>query len=197
MVVIPGNHLYYHHLKIGGILSINTESMKEIERTFLAKYLPDLSNCKSKEIIDIYIPKSDAHPKMRIRKDGDKFIITKKVPLQNSDASVFKEQNIFLTEEEFAALAALDGKEVHKIRYEYFHKGKKAEIDVFRGSLSGLVLVDFEFDSEEEKNAFEIPDFCLAEVTQEEFTAGGMLCGKSFGDIKDKLERFGYRRVVK
>ncbi|MBS3053827.1 MAG: hypothetical protein J4469_04985 [Candidatus Aenigmarchaeota archaeon] len=171
--------------------------MKEVERTFLARHLPDLGNCKSKEIIDIYIPKSDVHPKMRIRKNGDKFIITKKVPLKDNDTSVFEEQNIFLTEEEFAALAALDGKRVRKIRYEYFHKGKKAEIDVFQGSLSGLVLVDFEFDSEEEKNAFEMPDFCLAEVTQEEFIAGGMLCGKSFEDIKDKLEKFGYRGVVK
>ena len=42
-----------------------------------------------------------------------------------------------------------------------------------------------------------MPDFCLAEVTQEEFIAGGMLCGKSFEDIKDKLEKFGYRGVVK
>ncbi len=170
--------------------------MKEVERTFLAKQLPDLSRCKSAEIIDIYIPKSDAHPKMRIRKNGDKFIITKKVPVKEKDASVYEEQNIFLTEDEFATFSVLDGKKVHKIRYEYFYKDKKAEIDVFQGSLSGLALVDFEFDTEQEKDAFEMPDFCLAEVTQEEFIAGGMLCGKSFEDIKDKLEKFGYKKVV-
>ena len=42
---------------------------KELERTFLLKHLPkDLAKCRSKEIIDIYIPKSREHPTLRIRK---------------------------------------------------------------------------------------------------------------------------------
>ena len=60
--------------------------------------------------------------------------------------------------------------------------------------LDGLVVVDFEFGTEEEKLAFEMPDFCLVEVTQEEFIAGGMLAGKSYEDIKEKLEEFGYSK---
>ena len=34
----------------------------------------------------------------------------------------------------------------------------------------------------EEKDAFVAPDFCLVEVTQELFIAGGMLCGKRYAD---------------
>ena len=47
--------------------------MIELEKTYLAKEIPQgLKDCNSKEIIDIYIPKSNAHPKIRIRKNGDK-----------------------------------------------------------------------------------------------------------------------------
>lgn len=59
----------------------------EIERTFLAKYLPeDLKNYPSNEIIDYYIPQDAAHAKLRIRKSGDKYTITKKVQLKEADA---------------------------------------------------------------------------------------------------------------
>jgi CYTH domain-containing protein len=69
-------------------------------------------------------------------------------------------------------------------------------VDVFRDALDGLVLVDFEFETEAEKDEFPMPDFCLVEVTQEEFLAGGMLCGKSYDDIASDLSRFGYGRIV-
>jgi len=71
-----------------------------------------------------------------------------------------------------------------------------AEVDIFEGTLQGLVMIDFEFDSEENKHAFVIPDFCLADVTQEEWVAGGMLAGKSYEDIEKKLKRFGYQKIL-
>ncbi len=40
-----------------------------------------------------------------------------------------------------------------------------------------------------------MPDFCLVEVTQEDFVAGGMLCGKSYEDIKADLDRYGYTKL--
>ena len=42
-----------------------------------------------------------------------------------------------------------------------------------------------------------MPDFCLADVTQEEFVAGGALCGKKYPDIEQKLAAFGYSRILK
>lgn len=60
------------------------------------------------------------------------------------------------------------------------------------GPLAGLVIIEFEFDSIEEKNAFIKPDFCLAGVTQEDFIAGGVLAGKTYEDLKPELERFSY-----
>src|SRR3989338_8977956 len=52
--------------------------MIELEKTYLVKELPkNLLKSKSKEIIDIYVPATVAHPILRIREKGDKFEITK------------------------------------------------------------------------------------------------------------------------
>ena len=40
-----------------------------------------------------------------------------------------------------------------------------------------------------------MPDFCLKEVTQELFIAGGMICGKSYEDIEENLKRFNYLKL--
>ncbi len=169
--------------------------MIELEKTYLAKFIPEnLRNCKSKEIVDIYIPKSKRHPTIRIRKNGDNYEITKKEPIKD-DPSHQKEQTIILTEEEFNELMKLDGKKAHKLRYFYEYNGKMAEVDVFQDKLKGLVVVDFEFETKEEKDSFEMPDFCLVDITSEEFIAGGMLCGKSYEDIEEDLKRFGYSKL--
>ena len=170
--------------------------MIELERTFLAKFLPEgLENCKKKEILDIYIPTDSRHPTLRIRKNGDKYEITKKEPLAD-DPSEMKEETTTLTKEEFDELnKSLNGKRVRKLRYYYGYNGRIAEFDVFQDLLKGLVVVDFEFETVEEKNAFQMPEFCLIDITQEEFIAGGMVCGKSYQDIEDNLRVLDYKKI--
>ncbi|RMF54978.1 hypothetical protein D6745_03525 [Candidatus Woesearchaeota archaeon] len=169
--------------------------MIELERTYLAKEIPkDLKKYKSKEIIDIYIPKDSDHAPIRIRKNGDKYEITKKRPVEG-DASRLHEQNIILDESEFKEFLKLEGKKVHKIRYLYDYKGLTAEFDVFQGRLKGLVLVDFEFESEEQKNSFKMPDFCLADVTGEELIAGGVICSKTYEDLEPFLKKYNYKKL--
>lgn len=170
--------------------------MIELEKTYLAKFLPEnLRNCKHKEIIDIYFPKHIAHPNLRLRKSGDQFEMTKKLLVNEGDASHQKEHTIPLTEDEFNVLSMVEGKKVRKLRYYSEYKGRVAEVDVFQDDLFGLVVVDFEFETIEEKDAFEIPEFCLMDVTQEEFIAGGMICGKSYDDIEKDLSRFDYEKL--
>ncbi|MFP4424430.1 MAG: CYTH domain-containing protein [Candidatus Woesearchaeota archaeon] len=164
--------------------------MIELEKTFLLRYIPDLSGCEYTEVIDTYFPLT-RHPVLRLRK-SDKYQLTKKTSI-DGDASIQEEQTINLSPEEYLALSDIKGKKLRKIRYRYHYKGHVAEIDVFKDALEGLALVDFEFATEEEKSAFEIPDFCLADVTHEDFIAGGMLCGKTYADIEKELSCFGYR----
>jgi len=170
--------------------------MIEYELTYLAKYLPDLSNSKHKEIIDIYFPESKRHPDLRLRKNGDKYEMTKKCPTNDEDSSVQLEQTIILEKEEFEALSKVSKRIVRKIRYYYSYKDKIAEIDVFQDNLKGLVLVDVEFSDETEKAKFKTPNFCLVEITQEEFIAGGMLSGKSYSDIEQNLKKYNYKKLI-
>ncbi len=171
--------------------------MEELELTYLAKDLPaGLAQAQKKEMLDIYIPAASDHPNLRIRKNGDKYEITKKEPIVKGDASRQFETTIPLRSEEFAELSQLPGKRVAKTRYLYKENGTNYEIDVFAGELAGLVLVDVEFATAEAKNKFTKPEWCLAEVTQEKLLAGGMLCGKRYADIAGELERFAYKKLA-
>ncbi len=165
----------------------------EIERTFLAKYLPDdLKNWPSHEILDCYVPKGAAHAKLRIRKSGDKYTITKKVQVSEDNASVQIEHNIDLSEEEFLAFKSIPSDTAHKIRYYY----NNAEIDVFLDDLEGLVLVDFEFKSIEDQLNFVMPDFCLSEVTDDDNIAGGLLAHLKMKTLKPVLDKYFYKDIL-
>jgi CYTH domain-containing protein len=165
----------------------------ELERTFLLKYIPaNLKKSKSAELIDIYLPKSSKHPHLRIRKRGDKFEITKKVPIKEQNSSEQYEFTIALDSEEFKSLDKVRGKKIRKIRYFYPIDGRLCEIDVFQDDLKGLIVADFEFEDVEQKNSFTPPDFCLADVTQDLTIAGGYLAGKKISDIQKELIKYGY-----
>jgi len=169
----------------------------ELEKTYLAKYLPnDLDHHKSEEIIDIYIPETAEHPILRIRKKGDNLEITKKHPVNENDASKQHEHTIKLDKQEFEALIKdIKGKKVRKYRYYYDYKGKMLEIDIFQDVLFGLILVDIEFTDENEQNQYFMPDFCLAEVTQEKPLAGGLIVGKTYEQIKPVLAKYNYKPI--
>ncbi len=169
----------------------------EIEKTYLAKFLPSgFKKFKSKKIIDIYLPQNSKHAKLRIRKSGDSYTVTKKNVLDKKTASIQLEESILITVEEFKELARLKSNIIKKTRYYYPYKSKIAEIDVFEGRLKGLVLIDFEFKNKKESNNFKIPNFCLADVTEEENIAGGVLCRHSLTSLKKVLNSFSYRKII-
>lgn len=171
--------------------------MLELELTYLAKYIPEgLKECASKKMHDVYIENGEKHLHLRVRKNGEKYEITRKMPVEEGDASKQIETTIAIGLEEFNSLRSAKHRAVEKTRYYYKQQNYCAEVDVFEGPLQGLVVVDFEFDSEEKQNAFAMPDFCLAEVTQEEWMAGGMLAGKKYADIEVDLQRFGYNKLI-
>lgn len=169
--------------------------MLERELTFLIKEIPaGLADCVSKEMVDLYIPASSNHPHTRIRKNGEAYEFTNKKPIHDGDASQQLERTVILDQDEFQALQSADGKKIEKTRYYYAENGYQYEIDVFGGDLTGLVLVDVEFDDDESQQQFVMPDWCLGDVTQETFVAGGMLAGKLYADIETELGRFNYQR---
>lgn len=169
----------------------------ELERTLLLKYIPDeIRNVQPCEMVDVYVPDDPKkHSQFRIRQNGTKFEITKKIPLSNDDASKQTETTITLSTDEYNCLVKASTKRVTKHRYKTTYNGYTMEVDIFSGDLEGLAVVDFEFESEEAMEAFEPPDFCLADITQETFIAGGVLAGKKYSEIEKELVRFNYSRI--
>lgn len=171
--------------------------MEEHEITFLPKSLPKAAlESPFKEIIDIYFPHNSNHPVLRIRKNGDKFEITKKQPIKKGDASHQLETTIDITKMEFDDLAQAPGKTIRKLRYSYTEKEVLYEIDLFQDNLKGLILVDVEFKTKRDKELFDLPGWYLKDVTQEEFIAGGVLAGKKYSDIQITLDKFGYQKIL-
>ncbi|GHU08704.1 hypothetical protein FACS189431_5440 [Alphaproteobacteria bacterium] len=179
--------------------------MVELEReyTFLVEELPaDLDGFPSKIIEDIYIPIDAVHPIIRIRRNGDKYVITKKQPIDagadgvSGDASHMVEHTIELSKPEYKALASLPGRKFKKRRFAYKIGNLEAEVDVYLDKLAGLVVIDFEFDSDDAMGKFVKPNFIGADVTQDGIVAGGMLCGKLYSDISDELlKKYNYKPV--
>lgn len=168
----------------------------EYERTFLLKELPDgIENAKSEVIRDVYIPAAAAHPILRLRQKGDKFVITKKYPAEGDDSSKQYEHTIELSKEEFETMAACPNKQFIKTRYYMELAGRPAEVDLYHEELKGLAVIDFEFDNEEEKDNFVTPDFVLADVTQDVAVAGGYLAGKTIEEIMPLLSKYGYKKL--
>lgn len=167
----------------------------ELEKTFLVRKLPDLKNAKVNELLDIYIPTIAEHPCLRVREKSGEYTITKKQPVHGKDSSEQVEQTIPLTLDEFKEFSILSGKRVHKKRYTQQFGKITMDLDIFLDGLSGLVLVDFEFTEKEEKDLFKMPDWCLADVTQEKFIAGGVLAGKVYADVEQNLFNYGYKKI--
>lgn len=175
----------------------NTYLIKDLPKDFLEDYKNNTNNIIiwNKEIIDIYIPYNSKHPKIRLRKNWEIYELTKKEPILYWDASIQNEQTIILTKEEFLVFSKIQWKKVEKIRYFYKYNWNIAEIDIFKWNLKWLIVVDFEFKTEEEKNNFKIPDFCLVDITQDEFIAWWKIAWKKYIDLKNILDIYNYNSI--
>lgn len=133
----------------------------EIERKYLVKEIPtDLERYESKKIAQGYLC---TEPVVRIRRSNDDYYMTYK----GDGLMVREEYNLPLTKDAYEHLRPkIDGLLIAKTRYLIPLDGKlTAELDIFEEDLDGLVIVEVEFDSVEEANAFNAPDWFGEDVT--------------------------------
>ena len=168
----------------------------EYEKTYLLKYIPEaVKGADSSIIRDTYIPESVSHAHLRLRDKDNSYVITKKQPVEGNNSSIQYEHTIQLDRDEYESLVKCSGKDFVKTRFFVELAGRPAELDIYGEKLSGLVVVDFEFANADEMAEFSMPDFCLADVTQDSVIAGGYLAGKSYADIADHLKTYGYKKI--
>jgi adenylate cyclase len=135
----------------------------EIERKFVLDGRPEwLDDYESARIEQGYVAILEGETEVRVRRKNGQVVLT----VKQGTGEVRREKEIELTEDQFEALWPLtEGRRVAKRRYEVPHEGLTIEIDVFVGSLSGIVTAEVEFDSEGASAAFEPPEWLGQEVT--------------------------------
>ena len=133
----------------------------EIERKYLVRKLPEnLEQYNKKKIAQGYLC---TEPVVRIRRSNDGYYMTYK----GDGLMVREEYNLPLTREAYEHLRPkIDGLLIAKTRYLIPLDNKlTAELDVFEEDLNGLVIVEVEFNTVEEANAFHAPDWFGEDVT--------------------------------
>lgn len=135
---------------------------REIERKWLLERCPDkLEEYPGTEIEQGYLCRK---PVVRVRRDGETYYLTYK----GAGLMSREEYNLPLTKEAYEHLVKkADGGLIWKIRRRVpLCGGLTAEIDVFLGGLSGLMLLEVEFESEEAARSFQAPAWFGTEVTE-------------------------------
>ena len=133
----------------------------EIERKFLVKDLPEnLESYEQKRISQGYLC---TNPVVRIRRSNDDYFLTYK----SKGLMAREEYEMPLTAEAFEhMLPKIDGILIDKIRYLIpLDETHTAELDVFQRKLAPLRLVEVEFESVEDANAFVPPAWFGDDVT--------------------------------
>lgn len=133
----------------------------EIERKYLVRVLPDqLENYPCRILEQGYL---NTNPVVRIRRDNDKYELTYK----SAGLMTRQEYNLPLNQKSYEhLLTKIDGRLIQKKRYMIpLSSGLTAELDIFEGSLAPLKLVEVEFPTEDDANAFTAPDWFGEDVT--------------------------------
>ena len=141
----------------------------EIERKYLVLRLPEgLEHYPHEEMEQSYLCTS---PTVRVRRAGERYVLTVKERVDSAatGAIVNREEEFGLDRESYERLRAKsEGSPVSKTRYRIdLRRSEKdglytyhvAELDLFHGRHEGLRLVEVEFPSEQEAEAFAKPDW--------------------------------------
>jgi len=159
----------------------------EIEKKYLVKELPDLSQFQCHEIEQGYLTR---RPTLRIRKKNDDYIFTYKSKMKDApkNLQVNDEVERPLTKEAYEKLREkTEGYLIQKTRYlipicaEYTEKTESfpdeltVELDVFHGRLEGLLFAEIEFPSEEAAGCFLAPKWLGKDVSGDYRYSNGYL----------------------
>ena len=99
---------------------------------------------------------------------------------------------MYLDGEEFRTFAQLPAKQIQKTRFSVPPVG----IDVFEGSLAGLILAEAEFESAPEAESLKLPSFIVREVSEDARFTGGRLAHASIREVQNWLAEYGVELSV-
>lgn len=165
----------------------------ERERRFLLTQFPSSANVvRVCRIVDRYIDGTS----LRLREISEEnraavFKLTQKIRMPGIGAQRGLITTMRLTSEEFLMVSQLPARTLGKTRCSVPPFG----IDVFEGTLQGLLIAEAEFDSAAAAGALELPPFIFREVSADDRFTGGRLVCASRADIGSWLWEYGIGRA--
>lgn len=142
---------------------------QEIERKFTVSretadsYMSRMRNGEFSchEIEQAYLT---VNPVVRVRRSDDEYYMTYK----GSGLMSREEYNLPLTKEAYDTLSSkADGNVIKKTRILIPYEKYTIELDVFKAPFEDVIIAEVEFDSEDEANNFEAPDWFIEDVTND------------------------------
>ena len=161
----------------------------EIERRFLLAGVPDGEDVRTvHEIDDRYIDATRIRLRRMAEVGGPTALkLTQKLPGPDGEGRLGVLTTLYVSEDEYAALAILPAAPLSKSRLSIGGYG----VDVFRGHLDGLVVAEAEFASVEEAAALRPAAFCRAEVTADPRFTGGELVRATRAQVRAWTAEYG------
>jgi adenylate cyclase len=147
-------------------LALWFDGIVEIERKFLVPELPpDLERWPATRIEQGYLAIGGDGTEVRVRRRGGDAVLT----VKGGGGRSRVEEEFPIDDERFARLWPLtQGRRLEKTRHVIAtHEGLNIEVDVYSGALSGLLVAEVEFGTEEGADAFEPPAWFGREVTDD------------------------------
>lgn len=141
---------------------------KEIERKFRVDKLPDdYSKYPCKNIEQGYLTRRGPNSinTIRIRKSNNNYFFTAKRSIDG--LSVREEVEFSISKENYMSLWPFtDGARIIKKRYLIPWKKWTIELDIFEGSLTGLILAEIEYSDASELNS-EVPEWFGEDLSED------------------------------
>ena len=142
--------------------------MIEIERKYLVKNIPKLDGIEYVDIKQGYL-NCNSEPILRIRKYEKKYYLTYKFKKKGIKTNACIEYELPITKYAFDhLLKKIDNNLISKKRFKIsIENNLTAELDLFSNQLAGLVMVEVEFETEEEAISFNPPKWFGREITKD------------------------------
>jgi adenylate cyclase len=139
----------------------------EIERKFLVDDVPDLEDRDSVHIEQGYLALAadDGGAEVRLRRRDEDLLLT----IKGGTGEVRVEEELELESDTFESLWPLtEGRRISKTRHLIPLGERTVELDVYEGPLDGFATAEVEFESEDEADRFDPPEWLGDEVTGDE-----------------------------
>jgi CYTH domain-containing protein len=165
------------------------------ERRFLLEDFPPglPRNASHIQIKDNYVTNTRLRlRKIRVPETKERsWSLTQKCRVDDNELSQTAESVIWLSPEEYEVLRVFEGNEIRKNRYPYEHDGRNYSVDFYLGALWGLLIAKTELSENESTNDFPIPDFAIADVTDDPMFSGPQLVELTIEQIRARFPHTG------